>query len=132
VCPGTACRGGNADLDGHYAICTGLWASQPTGDGPPGIAVERDLGVAFGEVVRSRGAVKTMGAGLKAMRQGEVTQYAELLEDSPKHAIDRLIENARLLDANAVAAARFDSSGIAQQLTEVVAYGTAVAARPAG
>ena len=66
------------------------------------------------------------------MRQGEVTQYAELLEDSPKHAIDRLIENARLLDANAVAAARFDSSGIAQQLTEVVAYGTAVAARPAG
>jgi len=60
------------------------------------------------------GAIKTMGAGLKAMRQGEVTQYAELLEDSPKHAIDRLIENARLLGANAVVAARFDSSGIAQ------------------
>ena len=61
-----------------------------------------------------------------------MTQYAELLEDSPKRAIDRLIENARLLGANAVVAARFDSSGIAQQLAEVVAYGTAVAARPAG
>jgi Putative heavy-metal-binding len=50
----------------------------------------------LGEVVRSTGAIKTMGAGLKAMRQGEVTQYAQLLEDRPKHAIDRLIENARL------------------------------------
>src|ERR1700747_2228151 len=104
------CRGGSADLDGHDAICAGRWASQPTGDGPPGIAVERDLGVALGEVVRSTGAIKTMGAGLKAMRQGEVTQYAQLLEDSPKHAIDRLIENARLLGANAVVAARFGSS----------------------
>ena len=64
--------------------------------------------------------------------KGEVTQYTELPEDSPKHAIDPMIENARLLGANAVVATRFDSSGIAQQLTEVVAYGTAAAARPAG
>ena len=97
-----------------------------------GMTVERDLGLAFGLVVRSMGAIKTMGAGLKAMRRGEVTQYTELLEDSQKHAIDRMIENARLLGANAVVAARFGSSGMAQQLTEVVAYGTAVTARPAG
>ena len=94
--------------------------------------VERDLGLAFGLVVRSMGALRTMGAGLKAMRQGEVTQYTELLEDSRRHAIDRMIENARLLGANAVVAMRFDSSDIGQQLTEVVAYGTAVTTRPAG
>ena len=96
-----------------------------------GMTVERDLGLAFGLVVRSMGALKTMGAGLKAMRQGEVTQYTELLEDSRRHAMDRMIENARLLGANGVVAMRFDSSEIGQQLTEIVAYGTAVVVVPA-
>src|SRR5215831_17244921 len=98
----------------------------------PGMTVERDLGVAFGLIVRSMGMVRSMGAGFKALRQGEVTQYTELLEDSRRHAIDRMIDNARLLGGNAVVAMRFDSSEIGQQLTEIVAYGTAVVARPAG
>ncbi len=97
-----------------------------------GMTVQRDLGVAFGLVVRSMGAVKSIGAGFKALRQGEVTQYTELLEDSRRHAIDRMIENARLLGANAVIAMRFDSSEMGQQLTEIVAYGSAVIASPAG
>ncbi|HEY2693044.1 MAG TPA: heavy metal-binding domain-containing protein [Streptosporangiaceae bacterium] len=96
----------------------------------PGMTVERDLGVAFGLVVRSMGFAKAMGAGFKALRQGEVSQYTELLEDSRRHAVDRMIDNARLLGANAVVAMRFDSSEIGQQLTEIVAYGTAVIARP--
>jgi uncharacterized protein YbjQ (UPF0145 family) len=97
----------------------------------PGMTVERDLGVAFGLVVRSMGLARSVGAGLKALRQGEVTQYTQLLEDSRRHAIDRMIENARLLGANAVIAVRFDSSEIGQQLTEIVAYGTAVVVGPA-
>jgi uncharacterized protein YbjQ (UPF0145 family) len=97
----------------------------------PGLTVERDLGVAFGLVVRSMGLARSVGAGLKALRQGEVTQYTQLLEDSRRHAIDRMIENARLLGANAVIAVRFDSSEIGQQLTEIVAYGTAVVVGPA-
>ncbi len=97
----------------------------------PGMTVEQDLGVAFGLVVRSMGAIKSIGAGFKALRQGEVSQYTELLEDSRRHAVDRMIENARLLGANGVVAMRFDSSEIGQQLTEIVAYGTAVVARPA-
>jgi uncharacterized protein YbjQ (UPF0145 family) len=59
-----------------------------------------------------------------------VTQYTALLEDSRRHAMDRMIDNARLLGANAVIAMRYDSSEIGQQLTEIVAYGTAVVARP--
>jgi uncharacterized protein YbjQ (UPF0145 family) len=97
----------------------------------PGMTVERDLGVVFGLVVRSMGLARSVGAGLKALRQGEVTQYTQLLEDSRRHAIDRMIENARLLGANAVIAVRFDSSEIGQQLTEIVAYGTAVVVGPA-
>jgi uncharacterized protein YbjQ (UPF0145 family) len=101
-----------------------------TGFELPGLTVERDLGVVFGLVVRSMGLARSVGAGFKALRQGEVTQYTELLEDSRRHAIDRLIENARLAGANAVVAMRFDSSEIGQQLTEIVAYGTAVVAQP--
>jgi uncharacterized protein YbjQ (UPF0145 family) len=91
---------------------------------------QRDLGLAFGLVVRSMGFAKALGAGLTALRQGEVTQYTSLLEESRRHAIDRMIDNARLLGANAIIAMRFDSSEMSQQLTEIVAYGTAVVARP--
>lgn len=97
----------------------------------PGMVVQTDLGVAFGLVVRSMGFAKSFGASFTALRQGEVSQYTQLLEDSRRHAIDRMVENARLLGGNAVIAMRFDSSEIGQQLTEIVAYGTAVVARPA-
>jgi uncharacterized protein YbjQ (UPF0145 family) len=93
--------------------------------------IERDLGLAFGVVVRSMGFAKSFGAGFTALRQGEVPQYTQLIEDSRRHAIDRMIDNAQLLGANAVVAMRFDSSEISQQLTEIVAYGTAVIVRPA-
>ena len=102
-----------------------------TGFGLQGLTIEQDLGLTFGLVVRSMGFAKSVGASFKALRQGEVGQYTELLEDSRRHAVDRMIENARLLGANAVVAMRFDSSEIGQQLTEVVAYGTAVIAKPA-
>jgi uncharacterized protein YbjQ (UPF0145 family) len=95
----------------------------------PGMTIEQDLGVAFGLVVRSMGAVRSISAGFKALRQGEVSEYTQLLEDSRRHAVDRMIENARLLGANGVVAMRFDSSEIGQQLTEIVAYGTAVVTR---
>jgi uncharacterized protein YbjQ (UPF0145 family) len=94
-----------------------------------GMRIERDLGLTFGLVVRSMGFAKSIGAGFKTLRQGEVTQYTELLEDSRRHAVDRMIENARLLGANAIVAMRFDSSEIGQQLTEIVAYGSAVVVR---
>jgi uncharacterized protein YbjQ (UPF0145 family) len=97
----------------------------------PGQRIEQDLGLVFGLVVRSMGLAKSVGAGFKALRQGEVTQYTALLEDSRRHAIDRLVENARLTGANAVVAMRFDSSELGQQLTEIVAYGTAVVVAPA-
>jgi len=102
-----------------------------TGLGLAGAIIERDLGLTFGVVVRSMGFAKSFGAGFTALRQGEVPQYTQLLEDTRRHAIDRMIENALLLGANAIVTMRFDSSEINQQLTEVVAYGTAVIVRAA-
>jgi uncharacterized protein YbjQ (UPF0145 family) len=97
----------------------------------PGMTVKENLGVAFGLVVRSMGFAKSIAASFKTLQQGEVTQYTQLLENSRRHAMDRMIENARLLGANAVVSMRFDSSEIGQQLTEIVAYGTAVVVTPA-
>lgn len=97
----------------------------------PGLTVKENLGVAFGLVVRSMGLAKGVGAAFTSLRQGEVPQYTELLEDSRRHAMDRMIENARLLGASAVISMRFDSSEISQGLTEIVAYGAAVVTVPA-
>jgi uncharacterized protein YbjQ (UPF0145 family) len=92
--------------------------------------IDRHLGTTFGLVVRSMGIAKGIAAGFRALAAGEVTEYTELLEDSRRHAMDRLIENARILGANAVIAMRFDSSEIGQGLTEIVAYGSAVIVVP--
>ena len=92
----------------------------------PGARITKNLGICFGLVVRSMGVAKSFTASFSALRQGEVSQYTELLEDSRRHAIDRMVENAQLLGASAIVGMRFDSSEMGQQLTEIVAYGTAV------
>ncbi|HWE15098.1 MAG TPA: heavy metal-binding domain-containing protein [Solirubrobacteraceae bacterium] len=92
----------------------------------PGITVSENLGVVYGLVVRSMGLAGSVASSFKALRRGEITQYTQLLEDSRRHAIDRMVDNARLMGADAVIAVRFDSSEIGQQFTEIVAYGTAV------
>ena len=92
----------------------------------PGATVVENLGVVYGLVVRSMGFAGGVTASFKALRRGEISEYTQLLEDSRRHAIDRMVENARLLGAEAIVAVRFDSSEIGQQFTEIVAYGTAV------
>ncbi len=92
----------------------------------PDRKVERYVGPCFGLIVRSMGAVKGIGAALKAIRGGEVTQYTELLEETRRHAIDRMVESARLMGGNAIVGMRFESSEIGDSMTEIVAYGTAV------
>ena len=59
-------------------------------------------------------------------RSLEVTPYAKLVEDRRRRALDPMIENARLLGADATGAMRFDSSETERALTEVVAFETAV------
>lgn len=92
----------------------------------PEYDVERTIGTVFGLVVRSMGMAEGIGASFRALAGGEVGQYTKLLEDSRRHAIDRMIENAQLLGAQGIVAMRFDSSEVGQTLTEIVAYGTAV------
>jgi uncharacterized protein YbjQ (UPF0145 family) len=98
----------------------------------PGTRVRENLGICYGLVVRSMGFTGGLSASFKALRRGEISEYTQLLEDSRRHAIDRMIDNARLMGADAVLAVRFDSSEIGGQFTEIVAYGTAVTLDHAG
>ena len=91
-----------------------------------GAEIVESLGLCFGLIVRSMGLAKGFTASFSALRKGEVSQYTEVLEDSRRHAVDRMIANAHLLGADAIIAVRFDSSEIGQGMTEILAYGTAV------
>ena len=88
--------------------------------------VEHNLGMVYGLIVRSVGLGRGIIAFFKALAGGEVGQYTRLVEDSRRHALDRMIENARMLGADGIVSMRFDSSEMGQGMTEIVAYGTAV------
>jgi uncharacterized protein YbjQ (UPF0145 family) len=87
-------------------------------------------GQTFGLVVRSRGFAGNLTAGLRSLVGGEIHEYTELLEDTRRQAIDRLVQNATLMGGNAVISMRFDSSELAGTMSEIVAYGTAVVIEP--
>ncbi len=90
-------------------------------------------GQCFGVVVRSRGLGGNIMAGLRSIVGGEIHEYTQLLEEARRHAIDRLVENAAAMGANAVLMMRFDSAEIGETMSEIVAYGTAaVIERAAG
>ncbi len=91
-----------------------------------GHRVSETKGHVFGLVVRSRGLSGNILAGLRSIGGGEIHEYTSLLEDTRRQALDRMIQNATLMGANAVLSMRFDSSEIAGTMSEIVAYGTAV------
>ena len=102
-----------------------------TSENIAGHRVRQTLGQCFGVVVRSRGLGGNIMAGLRSLVGGEITEYTQMLEEARRHALDRMVQNATLMGANAVVMMRFDSSEIGQTMSEIVAYGTAVIADPA-
>ena len=97
-----------------------------------GFRVRETKGQVFGVVVRSRGIGGNIMAGLRSLAGGEITEYTQMLEEARRHAVDRMVRNANLMQANAIVMMRFDSSEIGQTMTEVVAYGTAVVLEKVG
>jgi len=95
-----------------------------------GYRTRQTLGEVFGLVVRSRGLGGNIMAGLRSIIGGEIHEYTQLLEETRRQAVDRLVRNATAMGANAVVMMRFDSSEIGQTMSEIVAYGTAVILEP--
>ena len=67
---------------------------------------------------------------LRSIMGGEIFEYTQLLEETRRHAIDRMVASAQAMGADGVAMMRFDSSEMGSTMTEVVAYGTAVTLMP--
>jgi uncharacterized protein YbjQ (UPF0145 family) len=103
-----------------------------TTENVPGYRVRDVKGQVFGVVVRSRGLGGNIMAGLRSLAGGEITEYTQLLEEARRHAVDRMVKNATLMQANAIVMMRFDSAEIGQTMSEIVAYGTAVVLEKAG
>lgn len=95
-----------------------------------GHRVRQTLGQCFGVVVRSRGIGGNIAAGLRSLVGGEIVEYTRLLEEARRHAVDRMVENATAMGANAILTLRFDSAEMGQTMSEIVAYGTAAIIEP--
>ena len=91
-----------------------------------GKRVVRTLGMVRGNTIRARHLGRDIVAFLRNVVGGEIPEYTKLFAESREQAIDRLVEDAESLGADAVVAVRFQTSMVATGAAELLAYGTAV------
>jgi len=97
----------------------------------PNYHIAQNLGVVRGIVVRSRNVFATLGATLQVIVGGNITVWTTLCEQTRNDAFEIMIQHATEIGANAIIGARYDTTELAQGVTEVLAYGTAVIVEPA-
>jgi uncharacterized protein YbjQ (UPF0145 family) len=95
-----------------------------------GYRVVRHLGVVRGITVRSRGLAGQLAAGLRSLAGGKIHEYVTLCEETRGEAFDLMMEHAQEMGANAIIGIRYDATELAENMTEVLAYGTAVIVEP--
>jgi uncharacterized protein YbjQ (UPF0145 family) len=96
----------------------------------PGQKIVRNLGVVRGIVVRSRSIVGNIGAALQSLVGGNITLYSELCEKARDDAFKLMLQHGAEHGANAIVGMRYDANEVADGITEVLAYGTAVVVQP--
>jgi uncharacterized protein YbjQ (UPF0145 family) len=92
----------------------------------PGHTIREFYGVVSGSTVRAKHVGRDLMAGLKNLVGGELKGYTELLQEARQEAVDRMVEQAQSVGANAVVNIRFSTSSVTQGAAELFAYGTAV------
>jgi len=92
----------------------------------PGKAIRTHFGIVTGSSVRAKHFGKDIFAGIKNIFGGELKAYTELMDETRREALKRMVMQAQEAGANAVVGIRFGSSDVAQGAAEIFAYGTAV------
>lgn len=92
----------------------------------PGKKITKHYGLVQGSSVRAKHVGRDIMASLKNIFGGELKGYTELLQESREEAVNRMIEQADAVGANAVLNVRFSTSSVAAGAAEIFAYGTAV------
>lgn len=96
----------------------------------PGLRVSRTHGLVRGSTIRSRHLGRDILAFLRNLIGGEIHEYSSMLGEAREQAIDRMIDEARTLGANAVVCVRFQTSQVVSGAAELLCYGTAVTLEP--
>ncbi|MDR3665946.1 MAG: YbjQ family protein [Ignavibacteriaceae bacterium] len=91
-----------------------------------GYKISKNLGIVRGIVVRSRSLLGTIGASFQTILGGNITLWSELCEKTRIESYEIMINHAEELGANSIIGFRYDANEVAQGVTEVLAYGTAV------
>lgn len=91
-----------------------------------GRRIVRTLGLVRGNTIRARHLGRDILAVFRNLVGGEISEYTKLLGEAREQALDRMLEEARELGANAVVCARFSTSEVSSGAAEILAYGTAV------
>lgn len=91
-----------------------------------GKTVLETLGIARGSTVRSRNIGRDIFASLKNIVGGEIEEYTKLQADAREQALQRMIEDAKNMGADAIVSVRFTTSVVTQGASEILAFGTAV------
>lgn len=91
-----------------------------------GKRIVRTLGIVRGNTIRARHVGRDIMAALRNLVGGEVSEYTKLMGEAREQAIDRMVEEARGLGANAIVDVRFTTAMIMQGAAELLAFGTAV------
>ncbi len=97
-----------------------------TTDTIPDRQIAEILGVSRGSTVRARNFGRDVFAGFKNLVGGEISEYTKLQAQSREEALQRMLQDAEALGADAVVNLRFTTSTIMQGASEILAYGTAV------
>ncbi len=92
----------------------------------PGKSIKSSLGLVRGNTIRARHVGKDIIAGLRAIVGGEIIEYTKLIAEAREQAVDRMINEAEQLNADAIINVRFTTSVIMGGAAELLAYGTAV------
>lgn len=100
-----------------------------TQDEIAGFEITHTLGLARGNTVRARNALRDISAGIKTIFGGEIKEYTQLLTEARDQAVERMLENAEARGADAIVAIRFETSDVLQGVAELYVYGTAVKLR---
>lgn len=92
----------------------------------PGKAIIEHYGLVAGSTIRAKHVGRDIMASLKNIVGGELKGYTQLMQESRQQAVDRMVEQAEQMGANAIVNVRFSTSSVAQGAAELYAYGTAV------
>ena len=92
----------------------------------PGKQIVKTLGMVRGNTIRARHLGRDITAMMRAIVGGEVFEYTKMMAEAREQATDRMLEEARLLGANAVVEVRFTTSMVMSGAAEILCYGTAV------